>query len=132
MNLSRTNSHGGQFQILDRNGQTDSMKTLPSRTCGFHEISISRGGSRIPHWGAPTLVGGGANPRHRHFSVKTYVKMKEFGPVAGGACWKLLYVDLPLIRIRCISKIMPVKRCRQQVCLGKRCQRQPSANHICV
>ena len=24
----------------------------------------------------------------------------------------------------------PVKRCRQQVCLGKRCQRQPSANHI--
>ena len=33
----------------------------------------------------------------------------------------------------CISKIMlPVKRCRQQVCLGKRCQRQPSANHICV
>ena len=23
-----------------------------------------------------------------------------------------------------------VKRCRQQVCLGKRCQRQPSANHI--
>ena len=34
--------------------------------------------------GAPTLVGGGANPRHRHFSVKTYVKTKEFGPVGGG------------------------------------------------
>ena len=35
--------------------------------------------------------------------------------------------------IRCKSKNMPpVKRCRQQVCLGKRGQRQPSANHICV
>ena len=33
---------------------------------------------------APTLVGGGTNLRHRHFSVKTYVKMKEFGPVGGG------------------------------------------------
>ena len=33
--------------------------------------------------GAPTLVGGGANLRHRCFSVKTYVKMKEFGPVGG-------------------------------------------------
>ena len=34
---------------------------------------------------------------------------------------------------RCISKIMlPVKRCRQQVCLGKRFQRQPSGNHIYI
>ena len=40
----------------------------------------------FPLGGAPTLVGGGANLRHRHFSVKTYVKMKEFGPVGGGAC----------------------------------------------
>ena len=37
----------------------------------------------FPIGGAPTLVGGGANPRHRHFSVKTYVKTKEFGPVGG-------------------------------------------------
>ena len=34
--------------------------------------------------GAPTLVGGGANLQHRCFSVKTYVKTKEFGPVGGG------------------------------------------------
>ena len=34
--------------------------------------------------GAPTLVGGGANPQHRHFLGKTYVKTKEFGPVGGG------------------------------------------------
>ena len=34
--------------------------------------------------GAPTLIGGGANLRHRHFLVKTYVKTKEFGPVGGG------------------------------------------------
>ena len=48
--------------------------------------------------GAPTLVGGGANLRHRCFSVKTYVKTKEFGPVGGGgACRKLLYVDLQLV-----------------------------------
>ena len=33
--------------------------------------------------GAPTLIGGGANLQHRCFSVKTYVKMKEFGPVGG-------------------------------------------------
>ena len=34
-------------------------------------------------------------------------------------------------RYNCKSKNMPpVKRCRQQVCLGKRCQRQPSANDI--
>ena len=32
----------------------------------------------------PTLIGGGTNLQHRHFSVKTYVKMKEFGPVGGG------------------------------------------------
>ena len=57
-----------------------------------------RGGSRISRWG-----GGDANPRWRGrqpptqaFSVKTYVKMKEFGPVGGGARRKLLYVDLPL------------------------------------
>ena len=29
-------------------------------------------------------VGGGTNLRHRCFSVKTYVKTKEFGPVGGG------------------------------------------------
>ena len=39
----------------------------------------------FPIGGAPTLVGGGANLRHRCFSVKTYVKTKEFGPVGGGA-----------------------------------------------
>ena len=27
---------------------------------------------------------GGRGPRHRHFSVKMYVKMKELGPVGGG------------------------------------------------
>ena len=46
--------------------------------------------------GVPTLIGGGANLRHRCFLVKTYVKMKEFGPVGGGARRKLLYVDPPL------------------------------------
>ena len=50
----------------------------------------------FPVGGAPTLVGGGANLQHRHFSVKTYVKTKEFGPVGGGARRKLLYVDPPL------------------------------------
>ena len=50
-------------------------------TICYHDY---RGGSRISHWGAPTLVGGGTNLRHRRFSVKTYVKMKEFGPVGGG------------------------------------------------
>ena len=38
----------------------------------------------FPIGGAPTLIGGGANLRHRHFSVKTYVKTKEFGPFGGG------------------------------------------------
>ena len=38
----------------------------------------------FPVGGMPTLIGGGANLRHRHFSVKTYVKTKEFGPVGGG------------------------------------------------
>ena len=38
----------------------------------------------FPIGGVPTLIGGGTNLRHRHFSVKTYVKMKEFGPVGGG------------------------------------------------
>ena len=44
-----------------------------------------RGGSRISHWGTPTLIGGGANLWHRHFSAKTNVKRKEFCPVGGGA-----------------------------------------------
>ena len=57
-----------------------------------------RGGSRISRWGAPTLVGGGANLRHMCFSVKTYVKMKKFGPVGGGAR-ELLYVDPPLMSL---------------------------------
>ena len=50
----------------------------------------------FPVGGPPTLIGGGTNLRRRHFSVKTYVKMKEFGPVGGGARRKLLYVDPPL------------------------------------
>ena len=50
----------------------------------------------LPIGGVPTLIGGGANLRHRHFLVKTYVKMKEFGPVGGGVHQKLLYVDPPL------------------------------------
>ena len=55
----------------------------------------------FPIGGVPTLIGGGANLRHRHFSVKTYVKMKEFGPVGGGggARRKLLYVDPPLVTL---------------------------------
>ena len=49
--------------------------------------------------GAPTLVGRGANLQHRHFSVKTYVKTKEFGPVRGSApetlvCRSTTVVDL--------------------------------------
>ena len=46
--------------------------------------------------GVPTLIGGGANLRHRCFLVETHVKTKEFGPVGGGARQKLLYVDPPL------------------------------------
>ena len=46
--------------------------------------NISGADSGFPVGGAPTLIGGGTNLRHRHFSVKTYVKMKEFGPVGGG------------------------------------------------
>ena len=34
--------------------------------------------------GAPTSLGGDANLRHGHFSVETYAKMKELGPVGGG------------------------------------------------
>ena len=37
----------------------------------------------FPVGGVSTLIGGGANLRHRRFLVKTYVKMKEFGPVGG-------------------------------------------------
>ena len=37
----------------------------------------------FPIGGVPTLIGGGTNLQHRHFLVKTYVKMKEFGPVGG-------------------------------------------------
>ena len=50
-----------------------------------HSFNFTRGGSRISHGGdgAPTLVGGGANLRHRCFLVKTYIKTKEFGPVVG-------------------------------------------------
>ena len=61
----------------------------------LHHTTHTRGGSRISHWGVPTLIGGGANLQHRCFLVKTYIKMKEFGPV-GGAHRKPLYVDLPL------------------------------------
>ena len=50
----------------------------------------------FPVGGAPTLIGVGANLQHRCFSVKTYVKTKEFGPVGGGGRRKLLYVDPPL------------------------------------
>ena len=41
-------------------------------------------GFPVEDGGAPTLIGGGTNLRHGHFSVKTYVKTKEFGPVGGG------------------------------------------------
>ena len=51
----------------------------------------------FPVGGAPTLIGGGANLRHRHFSVKPHVKMKVFGPVGGGGARReLLYADPPL------------------------------------
>ena len=56
--------------------------------------------------GAPTLIGGSDNLRHRHFLVKSYVKTKEFGLVGGGGMrWKLLYVDLPLISIEIFSNV---------------------------
>ena len=56
-------------------------------------VDFRRGHFLVKMWGriqdfllgAPTLIGGGANLRHRCFSVKTYVKTKEFGPVGGGA-----------------------------------------------
>ena len=61
--------------------------------------------------GAPTLVGGGANLRHRHFSVKTYVKTKEFGPVGGGGAHrKLLYVDPPLLMDFSMEVSQPLMR----------------------
>ena len=47
-------------------------------------IYCPRADPGFPIGGVPTLIGGGANLRHRHFSVKTYVKTKEFGPVGGG------------------------------------------------
>ena len=66
---------------------------LPRVQC----INSVRGGSRISHWGAPTLIGGGTHLQHWRFLVKTYVKTKEFGPVGwGGGRRKLLYVDPPL------------------------------------
>ena len=52
-------------------------------------MSIPGADPGFPVGGAPTLVGGGANLRHRHFSVKTYVKTKEFGPVGGGGALEI-------------------------------------------
>ena len=73
---------------------------MDSSKAVFTHFTI-RGGSRISRWGgAPTLIGWGANLRHRCFSVKTYVKTKEFGPVGGGTRRKLLYVDPPLTMYR--------------------------------
>ena len=55
----------------------------------------------------------------------------HFVSTDSGVC--ICKVKLILHQLRCKSRNMPpVKRCRQQVCPGKRCQRQPSANHICV
>ena len=55
--------------------------TMPTRHNHPPSSGVDPG---FPVGGAPTLIGGGANLRHRHFSVKTYVKTKEFGPVGGG------------------------------------------------
>ena len=60
-------------------------------------VLLSGADPGFPIGGAPSLVGGGTNLQHRRFSVKTYVKTKEFGPVGGGTCRKLLYVDPPLV-----------------------------------
>ena len=66
----------------------------------IQDLPLGGGGG----WRQPSLEGG-ANPQHRHFLVKTYVKMKEFGPVGGGGDthWKLLYVDPPLVHVNKIT-----------------------------
>ena len=77
------------------------LSTLQHENLG-HVHCTEQGRSRISCWGAPTLIGGGTNLQHRCFLVKTYVKMKEFCPVGGGAtCQKLLYVDPPLQSVMC-------------------------------
>ena len=43
-------------------------------------------------------VGGGANFRRRHFSVKTYVKTKELDPVGGGGGANSAPLDPPMVR----------------------------------
>ena len=50
---------------------------------------VYSGGSRISRW-----VGGAANFRCRHFSVKTYAKTKELDPVgsANGLCFLIFYI----------------------------------------
>ena len=72
----------------------DSKKT----TRYLDTTMVFRGGSRISLWGSTNPRWRGDNLQHGHFLAKTYVKMKEFGPVGGGRR-KLLCVDPPLARI---------------------------------
>ena len=41
-------------------------------------------------------LGEGVDLRHGHFSVKMYVKMKELGPIGGGACTGHAPLDPPM------------------------------------
>ena len=60
---------------------TDEMLTKSSLPIQWQIQDFLLGGGRH------RPIGGGTNLRHIHFSVKTYVEMKEMDPV-GGACWQ--------------------------------------------
>ena len=49
----------------------------------FSQIGNSEPGAHLGFLVGGSAVGGDANQRHKHFSVKIEVKMKELGPSGG-------------------------------------------------
>ena len=84
-NMIYTNTKSGTYNLLPYKTENRiRIQMLTKSSFRQQTFKHVRGGSRISRWGVPTLIGGGANLRHRCFLVKTNVKMKEFGPVGGG------------------------------------------------
>ena len=63
---------------------------------------IVRGGSRISHWGGANPHWRGHQPPTQALFSENICKNKRIWSCWGGVCWKLLYVDPPLI-VYCFS-----------------------------
>ena len=64
------------FSMYDSDGTRERISLL-----FLKNTTQTSGTSRISRWRRGANIVGGADVRHRYYSVKTYAKMKESGPI---------------------------------------------------